>query len=119
MKMPCEVVIWYVLPSIRRELTHAMVKECKMSQAMVARRLGLTEAAISQYMKQKRGTLAIKDKKLKEEIRKSARLLCKDPSPERLNSEICRICDLVKKSSHWTEIYSEKEGKDIECKVCK
>ena len=118
MKMPCEVVIWYVLPSIRRELAYAMVKECKMSQAKVARRLGLTEAAISQYMKQKRGTLKIKDKTLREEIKKSGKILCEDGSTETMKREICRICDLVKNSSHWKEIIDESVLREAECKVC-
>lgn len=116
--MPCEVVIWYVLPSIRRELAFAMVKECKMSQAKVARRLGLTEAAISQYMKQKRGNLKIKEKGLRDEIKRSAKVLSEDASNETLKREICRICDLIKKSPHWSEIINEGTIKESECRVC-
>ena len=56
MKIPCELIVWYVLPSIRRELARELVEKHHLSQAEVARRFGVTDAAISQYLKSKRGT---------------------------------------------------------------
>src|SRR5665647_1652059 len=56
MKIPCELIVWYVLPSIRRELARELVDKHNFSQAEVARRFGVTDAAISQYLKAKRGT---------------------------------------------------------------
>jgi predicted transcriptional regulator len=56
MKIPCELIVWYVLPSIRRELARELVEKHKLTQAEVARRFGVTDAAISQYLKSKRGT---------------------------------------------------------------
>ena len=56
MKIPCELIVWYVLPSIRRELARELVEKHKFTQAEVARRFGVTDAAISQYLKSKRGT---------------------------------------------------------------
>ena len=55
MKIPCEIVVWYVLPMIRRELSKELVYTHGMTQAEVARRFGVTDAAISQYLKKKRG----------------------------------------------------------------
>ena len=51
MKIPCELIVWYILPSIRRELAKELVHNHKLTQAEVARRFGVTDAAISQYLK--------------------------------------------------------------------
>ena len=61
MKIPCEIVVWYVLPMIRREVSKELVHTHGMTQAEVARRFGVTDAAISQYLKKKRGGNAIID----------------------------------------------------------
>ncbi|MBA3044390.1 helix-turn-helix domain-containing protein, partial [archaeon] len=49
MKMPCEVIIWYILPGIRREITKSLLKN-GLSQREVAKKLGITDAAVSQYL---------------------------------------------------------------------
>ncbi len=46
--MPQEVVVWYVLPAIRRELTRIMIQK-KKPQKQIAKMLGVTEPAITQY----------------------------------------------------------------------
>ena len=66
--MPQEVEVWYVLPAIRRELAKVMKtktvqradedgdkKEHKITQKEIAKMLGVTEPAITQYLLRKRG----------------------------------------------------------------
>ncbi len=66
--MPQEVEVWYVLPAIRRELAKAMkekevprkgedgkVKQHRITQKEIAKMLGVTEPAITQYLLKKRG----------------------------------------------------------------
>ena len=50
---PQEIEVWYVLPAIRSELAKAM-KRLKLSQKAIAGHLGITEAAVSQYVNRKR-----------------------------------------------------------------
>ena len=52
---PCEIIGWQVLPAVRREITKHLVIEKKMPRKIVAQKLGITEAAICQYLKAKRG----------------------------------------------------------------
>ncbi len=52
---PQEVEVFYVIPAIRRELTRSM-KEAGKSQKQIARLLGVTEPAISQYLSEKRAS---------------------------------------------------------------
>jgi len=51
---PQEVEVWYVIPAIKRELSKSMMKDNGLSQKNVATLLGVTEAAVSQYINSKR-----------------------------------------------------------------
>ena len=68
---PQEVEVFYILPAIRRELTIAL-KELGKSQKEIAKLLGVTEAAISQYQSSKRGSDVKFPKELAEDIRSIA-----------------------------------------------
>jgi len=52
---PQEIEVWYVLPSIRRAVCRELVK-LGMNQREIARMLGLTEPAVSQYLGNKRAS---------------------------------------------------------------
>ncbi len=52
---PCEIIGWQVLPAVRREIAKYLVEEKKMARKEVAGKLGVTEAAVCQYLKAKRG----------------------------------------------------------------
>ena len=54
-KMPQEIATWYIIPAIRREFVKEMISQ-GLSQRQAADRLGLTEAAVSNYMKDKRAS---------------------------------------------------------------
>jgi len=56
MLQPQEVEVFYILPAIRNELAVAM-KSLGKPQKEIAGLLGVTEAAVSQYVSKKRGTL--------------------------------------------------------------
>lgn len=53
--LPQEIEVWYVLPALRRELAKNFVKVHGLSQKKAASILSMTEAAISQYLGEKRG----------------------------------------------------------------
>ena len=48
--MPQEIEVWYIIPAVRRELAKSMVK-IGLKQKQIAVTLGITEAAVSQYLK--------------------------------------------------------------------
>src|SRR5947207_417975 len=52
---PQEVEVFYILPAIRKELS-IVLKELGKSQKDIAKLLGVTEAAVSQYLSAKRGS---------------------------------------------------------------
>ncbi|MBQ8179063.1 MAG: transcriptional regulator [Candidatus Methanomethylophilaceae archaeon] len=113
MKIPCELVVWYVLPMIRREVSKELVYTHGMSQAEVARRFGVTDAAISQYLKKKRGDNALIEAspfypKFLEAIKESATLIAEDRSD--FSVEMCRLCGVVKKIGLLAMIYEDQTG---------
>lgn len=113
MKTPCEVVVWYVLPTIRRELAKELVDTYGMKQSQVAKMFGVTDAAISQYLKNKRGgSTIIEESKnyalFTKEIKTSAKLMSEGTTD--ISQEMCRICTSIKDIGLLAEIYTDCTG---------
>ena len=60
----------FILPAIRGELAKTLVNEQELSQKEAAKLLGITEAAISQYLSKRRGNNVALSNELVEEIKK-------------------------------------------------
>ena len=73
--LPSEIQVWYLLPVIRKELATVLVKEDGLAQKEAAKLIGVTESAISQYFKDKRGGDVELTEKMMVEIRNSAKQL--------------------------------------------
>ncbi|MDG6256990.1 MAG: transcriptional regulator [Methanomicrobiaceae archaeon] len=54
--MTCEVIARQYIPSVRAELVYRLVKKRGVPQSRVAEWMGLTRAAVSQYLNKKRGS---------------------------------------------------------------
>lgn len=97
---------------IRRELSIELVKVHGISQAEVARLLELTDAAISQYLRMKRGGTSkyceLKEySPFSEELKKSAVLIVEGADTI---GELCRLCGVVKKCGLLAAIYNIQTG---------
>ena len=53
--MHCDTMVRHLLPPMRAEMVYRLVQRQGLSQSDAAKRLGVTRAAISQYMSRKRG----------------------------------------------------------------
>ena len=93
--MPQEIEVWYIIPSIRRELAKSL-KGKGLSQKEIALTLGITEPAVSQYLHDKRASGVEFDDKLLELVNKSAEILIQDP--RRVVNEIQLILGKVRHS---------------------
>lgn len=89
---PQEIEVFYVLPALRRDLTLWMKKQGK-SQKQIAKLLGVTEPAISQYVKSKRASAVKFSKSLGGEIKKSAGMINDRQS---MVSEVQRLLRLAR-----------------------
>jgi predicted transcriptional regulator len=97
MRTPCEIIVWKILPVIRKELAKALIDNYGFNQKKVSDKLGLTESAISRYLSGKRGKTETLDGKILNEIKKSAKRLSKEDG-KAVIEETCRICNLLKSS---------------------
>jgi hypothetical protein len=96
MIFPCEKAVWYYLPQIRADLAKELVKT-GMTQSRAAKLLGVTPAAVSQYLHKKRGGLSIKSRLYKQEIRTAVEKICEGVAGEELHGIVCRCCQILKK----------------------
>ncbi|MGQ9721602.1 MAG: transcriptional regulator [Candidatus Jordarchaeum sp.] len=100
MKTPCEVLSKIYLPSIRAMIARELIETHKCTQMKIADWLGVTQAAISQYLSSKRAdTERILNNKpivitYIKEI--SEKLANGEKEKFDITKEICRICNLLK-----------------------
>jgi len=106
-KTPCEEILWKGLPVIRKELAWSLIYDFGLSQRQAAFKLGITPAAVSQYLSRKRGNKSINDPIILAEIVKSAERIFSHGDTFVL-VETCRLCRLIKKANGFN--YSEESG---------
>lgn len=111
MKIPCEVMVWQVLPLIRRELARELVQNHGITQAEVAKKFDVTDAAISQYLTKKRGgeySSAPMYPEFLKAIRTSAARIADGSST--YDKEMCQLCCTVKSIGLLALIYRSQTG---------
>lgn len=94
MKLPCQRIVWDVLPAIRAAIAGELIA-AGVSQLEAARLLEMAPSAVSQYITGKRGYRIIFEGEVKESIRGLAADL-KDGKVEDLGKRICAICMLLR-----------------------
>ena len=95
MKAPCQVVVWYLLPAVGAELARELGKR-GMPQKEMAKRLGITPAAVSQYLKGSRGSEVKLGRKSLTAVRRLADRLEKGRADERaVMRAVCGICKIA------------------------
>ena len=94
-RTPCEHILWNGLPVIRKEIAESMISDYGLNQKEAAEKLGMTPAAVCQYLSKKRGNTAIENKELLKEISLTAERLIQDKEAD-VVEETCRICKLFR-----------------------
>ena len=108
MKVPCEIIVWEVLPIIRKEFAKSLIKNHGFNQRKAAEKLGLTEASVSRYISGKRGEIKKLNKELIKEIQKSTDKIAEGNTSIAVE-ETCRICDLLKSNGFIDNIISQNK----------
>jgi len=83
----CEVMA-KLLPSLRAAVAKELRRRYGFSQDDIAKRLGVTQGAVSQYLKKRRGK-EITTVEVKRAIREIADAIAKGSD---FDSEVCKIC---------------------------
>jgi hypothetical protein len=94
-QMPCQYMIWNGLPAIRKEIAESMINNFGLNQKEAAQKLGVTPAAICQYLSKKRGKIRIVDEFILKEINISTERIIQNEE-EAVVSETCRLCKILR-----------------------
>lgn len=94
--LPQEIEVWYIIPAIRRELAKILTNNQGFTQEKAADILGVSKAAVCQYIHNKRAIKVKFPKTIRKEIEKSAKILAENP--KNALKEILRLMDLIKKT---------------------
>ncbi len=113
LRLPQEIEIWYIIPAIRREFAKALVKK-GLKQREVARMLGVTDAAVSQYFSSRRGSEVKFNQGIKRGIATSVEKVMKDGD---ILVEIQRICRQCRDDKICCYIHKH-HGAPESCNVC-
>ncbi|MFP4116681.1 MAG: transcriptional regulator [Candidatus Aenigmatarchaeota archaeon] len=103
MKLVCEVFVNDLLPAVRAILARDLVEEHGLTQRETARRLDMTQPAVSQYQNELRGRQVKKIEK-SEDVSRKVDGLVEDVAKQRIDMEqyderFCEICQAAKRAS--------------------
>ncbi|MBI2208505.1 hypothetical protein HYU50_03340 [Candidatus Woesearchaeota archaeon] len=116
-QMPQEIEVWYIIPSLRRELAKSMIKDLKLAQKHVAKIMGLTEAAVSQYLHSKRAKEVVFTKAVLEEVKKSAKTI--EKNEKLLMQEMMRLTNLTGVKHIMCDLHKKHDSNmPSNCGVC-
>lgn len=94
-KIDCEESVWYYLPLIRKEFAKSLINDYGLTQRKAAEKLGITEAAVSQYVSKKRGDFKVTNPRIQREIKESTKRIV-NGDIQIMKTETCRICHLLR-----------------------
>lgn len=114
MKTTCEIMVQRVLPAIRAEIARTIISEHGRTQQEAAEVLGLSRAAVSQYLSEKRGAEVDLSEDAQKEIRKFALQLLQGLGPKEQVEGMCNICKYVQISG-WLNKNEPDAGYCILC----
>jgi uncharacterized protein len=112
---PQEIEVWYVLPLLRKYLSIKLVEK-GLSQKEVSKLMGLTQAAVSQYKKDKRASEDLFGDSLDEDIEFSANNIIK--KEKNVKNEIMNLTRLVKEKGILCKIHNMKMQDGEICLEC-
>lgn len=121
MKTPCELVVGKIMPSMRAAVVKELSIKYHMKQADIARKLGITQASVSQYLSSTRaaGTKMLESfpdiKKYASDI---AKRIAAGEDRFEWSSVLCRACKEIRD----TEAFCKMHKVDYNlagCDICK
>ena len=113
---PQEVIVWFILPAIRREITNTLIYTYSVPQKEIAKRFGLTEPAISQYKKGVRGDIEFEPKVI-ERINEAARKIAEEEASA--PREVQRVLKFIENKGYLCKFHKKFGVVHEGCQICK
>jgi predicted transcriptional regulator len=104
MSISCESVARHILPLYRSFVAKELIDKYDYTQVKAAKKLGTTQAAISQYMTSKRGHKGIPNyEEIAPSIQNAAtevakRIATTEMSPEEFSKSFCDLCKALQRT---------------------
>ncbi|MCR4285234.1 MAG: transcriptional regulator [archaeon] len=105
-----EIEVWYIIPAIRKELARLLTKKYELSYEKAGNILGISKAAISQYLSNKRANKIKLSNETKIEVEKSAKIVFENP--KMAVTEMQKILKFMKDSKSSCEV-CKKYNKEV------
>jgi predicted transcriptional regulator len=122
MKPYCESVAQYVIPTVRAIVAKKLMDKHKMTQQEAASKLGLTQSAISQYLRNLRGSklnTIEKDEVIGKQIDIFVdRLASGDMNSMAAMEQFCGICKSIRKRGLLCDIHIKSFPDIKDCNLC-
>ncbi|HLD18794.1 MAG TPA: hypothetical protein VJB90_02185 [Candidatus Nanoarchaeia archaeon] len=115
LETPQEVEVWYLLPSVRKRLVLSLIKQ-GLKQNEIAKHLNLTDAAVSQYIHNKRAYGIEIPEKITKQIDESALKIVNKQST--LQREVQNIMHSMRDTKFICTVCRECTGAAKSCQVC-
>ena len=98
-KVLCEEVVNNYLPAIRSFITRQLIDQYGHTQSQVAEKLGTTQAAVSQYLRSRRGTktrnVLVEKTKLKDTLEITVKEIAESNSENIFSLKMCDLCYIL------------------------
>lgn len=123
MKPPCTIVVLYLLPAMRTLIVRDLVERHGMRRIEASEKMELTPAAITQYLKGKRGMALLEEisrsRRAMELISEIAEALAREEiNSENLIEKMCEACNEIRSQGILCKTHIKDYKKINECKIC-
>jgi hypothetical protein len=121
MLSPYELIAKATLPAIRAQVARILLHKYGLSQQEVAKRLGITQAAVSNYSRGVRGsTLELDDEEVRRHVDELARMLVEQVDKITVTAKLIETVELVKKKRLMCDFHKQLEPDIVvdECTLC-
>jgi len=119
MYVPCELMVLHVLPRIRALVAEELVNVRGVSQVRVARILGITQPAVSQYLRKARSK-SIKaledDPVISRELSRIAKTAADGGD---ISTKMCGLCRKLRKSMALCSLHKSVATVPRSCSFCR
>jgi predicted transcriptional regulator len=116
--MPQEMEVWYLIPALRRELSVVFSKENGLKQKEIAKIMGITEASVSHYVKEKRGGNVKFSNPEKEIVKLYAGKIIKNPDD--IMKILYELCSQLRKKGVLCRMHREMDKSvSKKCSICR
>lgn len=109
-----ELEVWYIIPSIRKELALAL-KSSDLNQVEIGKKLGVTKSAVNQYFHKRRANELKFSNEFVNEIKNSASRISNHFDTHR---EIQHLLLLSRKEKLVCQVHKLRDKQFVGCNVC-